>query len=34
MKYPRLLSYGANNRVVVLSEKEVANLFIGDTRSD
>ncbi len=34
MKYPRLLSSGANNRVVVLSEKEVAKLFIGDTRSD
>ena len=34
MKYPRLLSSGANNRVVVLSETEVAKLFIGDTRSD
>ena len=34
MKYPRLLSAGANNRVVAVSEKEVAKLFIGDTRSD
>jgi len=34
MKYPRLLSSGANNRVIVLSETEVAKLFIGDTRSD
>ena len=34
MKYPRLLSSGANNRVVALSETEVAKLFIGDTRSD
>ena len=34
MKYPRLLSSGANNRVIVLSETEVAKLFVGDTRSD
>ena len=34
MKYPRLLSTGANNRVIVLSETEVAKLFVGDTRSD
>jgi tRNA A-37 threonylcarbamoyl transferase component Bud32 len=34
MKYPRLLSSGANNRVIALSETEVAKLFVGDTRSD
>ncbi len=34
MKYPRLLSSGTNNRVVALSETEVAKLFVGDTRSD
>ena len=34
MKYPRQLSSGANNRVIALSETEVAKLFIGDTRSD
>ncbi|MCD6010408.1 MAG: hypothetical protein K0Q79_270 [Flavipsychrobacter sp.] len=34
MKYPRLLSSGANNRVIALSETEVAKLFIDDTRSD
>ena len=34
MKYPRLLSSGANNRVIALSTTEVAKLFIGDTRSD
>jgi hypothetical protein len=34
MKYPRLLSSGTNNRVIVLSDTEVAKLFIGDTRSD
>ena len=34
MKYPRLLSSGANNRVIALSEAEVAKLFIDDTRSD
>lgn len=34
MKYPRLLSSGANNRVIVLSETEVAKLFVDDTRSD
>lgn len=34
MKYPHLLSSGANNRVIALSTTEVAKLFIGDTRSD
>lgn len=34
MKYPRKLSSGANNTVIVLSENEVAKLFINDTRSD
>ena len=34
MKYPGLLSTGANNRVVALSETEVAKLFIDDTRSE
>jgi serine/threonine protein kinase len=34
MKYPRQLSSGANNRVIALSETEVAKLFVGDTRSD
>lgn len=34
MIYPRLLSSGANNRVIVLSETEVAKLYTGDTRSD
>lgn len=34
MKYPRRLSLGANNTVIVLSEIEVANLFSGYTRSD
>ena len=34
MKYPRLLSSGANNKVIVLTESEVAKLFTGDTRSD
>lgn len=33
-KYPRLLSSGANNKVIVLSETEVGKLFTGDTRSD
>ncbi len=33
-KYPRQLSYGANNAVVALSETEVGKLFTGDTRSD
>lgn len=33
-KYKNLLSSGANNRVVVLSETEVAKIFEGDTRSD
>lgn len=34
MKYPRLLSTGNNNKVIALSETEVAKLFSGDTRSD
>lgn len=34
MKYPRKLSAGANNTVIVLSNNEVAKLFTGDTRSD
>ncbi|MDQ6845515.1 MAG: hypothetical protein M3Z92_14400 [Bacteroidota bacterium] len=34
MKYPRLLSYGNNNKVIVLSDTQVAKLFIADTRSD
>lgn len=33
-KYPRQLSSGANNTVIVLNDNEVAKLFIGDTRSD
>jgi serine/threonine protein kinase len=34
MKYPRKLSSGTNNTVIVLSETEVAKLFTDDTRSD
>jgi tRNA A-37 threonylcarbamoyl transferase component Bud32 len=34
MQYPRKLSQGANNTVIVLSETEVGKLFMGDTRSD
>jgi serine/threonine protein kinase len=34
MKYPRLLSSGENNKVIALSETEVAKLYTGDTRSD
>jgi serine/threonine protein kinase len=34
MKYPRKLSAGANNTVIVLSETEVGKLFVNDTRSD
>ena len=34
MKYPRKLSAGANNTVIVLSEYEVAKLFSEDTRSE
>ncbi len=34
MKYPRLLSYGTNNKVIALSETEVGKLFIEDTRSE
>jgi hypothetical protein len=32
--YPRKLSYGANNTVIVLSDMEVGKLFTNDTRSD
>jgi len=34
MKYPRKLSSGANNTVIVLNDTEVAKLFVGDTRSE
>ncbi len=34
MKYPRKLSSGENNTVIVLSDTEVAKLFVGDTRSE
>ena len=34
MKYPRRLSSGASNTVIVLSDSEVGKLFIDDTRSD
>ena len=34
MKYPRKLSSGANNTVIVLSDMEVAKLYLKDTRSD
>lgn len=32
--YPKKLSNGANNTVVVLNDTEVAKIFEGDTRSD
>ena len=34
MKYPRKLSTGANNTVIVISEIEVGKLYTGDTRSE
>ncbi len=34
MKYPRKLSSGANNTVIVLSDTEVGKLYVGDTRSE
>jgi serine/threonine protein kinase len=34
MKYPRKLSAGANNTVIVLSDTEVGKLFLGDTRTE
>ncbi|MCX6146163.1 MAG: hypothetical protein NTW25_02800 [Candidatus Kapabacteria bacterium] len=34
MKYPRKLSSGANNTVIVINDSEVGKLFVGDTRSD
>ena len=34
MKYPRKLSAGANNIVIVINETEVGKLFSGDTRSE
>ncbi len=33
-RYPHQLSYGANNPVVALNEKEAAKIFSQDTRSD
>lgn len=33
-RYPRVLSSGANNTVIALSETEVGKLYTGDTRSD
>jgi len=34
MKYPRKLSAGENNTVIVISDTEAGKLFTGDTRSD
>jgi serine/threonine protein kinase len=34
MTYPRKLSSGANNTVIVINETEVGKLFLGDTRSE
>lgn len=31
MKYPRLLSTGANNKVIALNDQEVAKLFEADS---
>lgn len=33
-RYPRQLSYGANNPVIALNDNEAAKIFSGDTRSD
>ncbi len=33
-RYPRQLSYGSNNPVVVINETEAGKIFSGDTRSD
>ncbi len=33
-RYPRQLSYGANNAVIALNETKVGKIFSGDTRSD
>ena len=33
-RYPKQLSYGANNAVIALNEFEVGKIFSGDTRSD
>ncbi len=33
-RYPKQLSYGANNAVIALNEKEAAKIFSSDTRSD
>ncbi len=33
-RYPKELSYGANNAVIALSESEVGKIFKDDTRSD
>ena len=34
MNYPRKLSAGENNTVIVISDTEAGKLFTGDTRSD
>ena len=34
MNYPRRLSSGTNNTVIVLTDTVVAKLFVGDTRSE
>ena len=33
-RYPRQLSYGSNNPVIVINETEAGKIFSGDTRSD
>jgi serine/threonine protein kinase len=33
-RYPHQLSFGANNPVIALNEKEAAKIFSSDTRSD
>ena len=34
MNLKNQLSYGNNNKVIAISDNEVAKLFMGDTRSD
>ena len=34
MNYPRKLSAGETNTVIVISDTEAGKLFTGDTRSD
>lgn len=34
MRYPRLLSFGSQNKVIALSETEVAKLFTSNSRSE